>query len=93
MALEVRLRDDARLTKDIDLGVRHNVTDALDLHERLIDILSTELDNDYFIFTVSPPERMRDDGAGVPTWRAKVDAHLADKPFWPNPARCVPKDT
>ncbi|GAA2332916.1 hypothetical protein GCM10009854_05370 [Saccharopolyspora halophila] len=81
MALEVRLQDGARLTKDIDLGVRHDVTDALDLHERLIEILSTELDNDYFIFTVSPPERMRDDGAGVPTWRAKVDAHLADKPF------------
>ena len=28
MALEVRLRDDARLTKDIDLGLRDDVTGA-----------------------------------------------------------------
>lgn len=81
MALEVRLRDDARLTKDVDLGLRDDINSASDLHERLIDILAADLDHDYFIFTVSPPERLRDDGGGFPTWRAKVGAQLADKPF------------
>jgi hypothetical protein len=81
MALEVRLCDDARLTKDLDLGLRDDVDSAPDLHERLIDILTTELDHDHFLFTVSPPERLRDDGGGFPTWRAKVSAQLADKPF------------
>ncbi len=81
MALEVRLRDDARLTKDVDLGLRDDVNSAPDLHERLIDILAVDLDHDYFIFTAGPPERLRDDSGGVPTWRAKVSAQLADKPF------------
>lgn len=81
MALEVRLHDDARLTKDIDLGLRDEVRNAPDLHERLMEILTTDLDHDYFIFTVGPPERLRDDSVGFPTWRAKVGAELADKPF------------
>jgi len=81
MALEVRLRDDARLTKDVDLGLRADVNSAPDLHERLIDILTVDLDHDYFIFTTGPPERLCDDSGGVPTWRAKVSAQLADKPF------------
>jgi predicted nucleotidyltransferase component of viral defense system len=81
MALEVRLRDDARLTKDVDLGLRDDVNSAPDLHERLIDILTVDLDHDHFIFTAGPPERLRDDSGGVPTWRAKVSAQLADKPF------------
>jgi hypothetical protein len=38
MALEVRLRDDARPTKDVDLGLRDDVNSAPDLHERLIEI-------------------------------------------------------
>jgi hypothetical protein len=80
MALEVRLRDDARPTKDVDLGLRDDVNSAPDLHERLIDILTIDLDHDYFIFTVGPPERL-DDSGGFPTWGAKVGAQLADKPF------------
>jgi hypothetical protein len=81
MALEVRLRDDARLTKDVDLGLRDDVNSAPDPHERLIDILTVDLHHDCFMFTVGPPERLRDDSGGVPTWRAKVGAQLADKPF------------
>lgn len=81
MALEVRLRDDARLTKDVDLGLRDHVSSAPDLHERLIDILTVDLDHDCFVFAAGPPERLRDDSGGVPTWRVKVTAQLADKPF------------
>lgn len=81
MALEVRLHDDARVTKDVDLGLRDDVSSAADLHDRLIEILTIEIDHDHFIFAVNPPERLSDDGAGFPTWRAKVSAQLADKPF------------
>jgi predicted nucleotidyltransferase component of viral defense system len=53
MALEVRLRDDARLTKDVDLGLRDDVNSASDLHERLIEILTIDLDHDVSIHGLS----------------------------------------
>lgn len=81
MALEVRLHDVARVTKDVDLGLRDDVDSAADLHDRLFDILTADVDHDHFVFTVSAPERLREDSGGFPTWRAKVGAQLADKPF------------
>lgn len=81
MALEVRLRDDARLTKDIDLGLRDEVPDAEDLHERLIDALTVDPDRDGFVLTAAPPVPLGEDSAGQPTWRAKITAHLADRLF------------
>ncbi len=81
MALEVRLRDDARLTKDIDLGLRDDVADSADLHERLIAALSADPDGDDFVLTVGPPAPLGEDGGGHLTWRVKVAAHLADRPF------------
>jgi hypothetical protein len=81
MALEVRLRDDARLTKDIDLGLRDDVAGALALHERLIEALAADPDGDRFIFTPGTPERLQEDGGGHLTWRVKVAADLAGKTF------------
>lgn len=81
MALEVRLHDDARLTKDLDLGLRTDIADADDLHDRLIDALSVDPDGDRFEFTVEPPRRLREDVAGRPTWRARTRARLAGKDF------------
>lgn len=81
MALEVRLRDDARLTKDIDLGLRDDVTGALALHERLIDALAIDPDGDRFVFTPGSPQQLQEDGGGHLTWRVKVAADLAGKPF------------
>jgi hypothetical protein len=81
MALEVRLRDAARLTKDIDFGLRDEVADPAELHERLIDALSADPDRDNFMLTVRPPVPLGEDGGGHLTWRLKVAAHLADKPF------------
>jgi hypothetical protein len=37
MALEVRLGDQARLTKDIDLGLREELIDPDSMHNRLIE--------------------------------------------------------
>jgi hypothetical protein len=81
MALEVRLNNAARLTKDIDVGLRDSVADSADLHERLIDALSDDPFNDRFIFEVSEPTALREDGGGHLTWRVAVVTSLADKPF------------
>jgi len=46
MALEVRLHDDARLTKDIYLGLRAEVQDSMGLHERLVREPSPQVQED-----------------------------------------------
>lgn len=81
MALEVRLRDDARLTKDIDLGLRDEVRGPVDLHERLVRALLSDPDHDGFKLAASIPTPLREDGGGQLTWRVRVAANLADKPF------------
>jgi len=81
MALEVRLRDDARLTKDIDLGLRDAVVNAAELHERLVDALTADPDGDGFVLTAGAPASLREDGGGHLTWRLKVAAALAGRPF------------
>lgn len=65
MALEVRLQDDARLTKDIDLGLRDDISDADELHERLIEALMADPDGDGFVLTARPPARLSEDGAAT----------------------------
>jgi hypothetical protein len=81
MALEVRLRDDARLTKDLDLGLRDDDLDPVDLHERVIASLDVDADGDRFQFTVTPPQPLAVDDAGQATWRLRVAASLAGRPF------------
>ncbi len=81
MALEVRLRDDARLTKDIDLGLRAEVDDEEELHDDLSDALNADPYGDQFHFAPGPVARLMADGAGHLTWRSKVSAHLAGKLF------------
>jgi hypothetical protein len=81
MALEVRLRDDARLTKDVDLGLRDDIDNDRDLHDRVTDALAVDLDGDGFVLRASQPVALAADGAGHLTWRIKVAASLAGKPF------------
>lgn len=81
MALEVRLGDDARLTKDIDLGLRDDVSGAADLRDRLIESLAQDADGDGFSFAVAPARRMAPDGGGHLTWRVSVTAELAGRQF------------
>jgi len=80
MALEVRLRDDARLTKDIDLGLRDEVADAADLRARVTDALSVDQAGDGFVLTPGIPSRLTEDVEGQP-WRLGVAAGLAGKAF------------
>ena len=81
MALEVRLRDRARLTKDLDLGMRDAVPTGTDLHDRLIEVLGIDSAGDRFIMTVGEAERLGDNGGGDSTWRVRVELTLADRPF------------
>lgn len=81
MALEVRIADAARLTKDIDLGLRTPVADETELHERLIDALSVDSYGDGFVFAVSPPKPLGQESDEWFTWRSAVSASLAGKLF------------
>ena len=57
MALEVRLDTDARVTKDIDLGLRDEEIDADVLHNRLIDALSADPHGCLLYTSPSPRDR------------------------------------
>ena len=81
MAMEVRLRDDARLTKDLDLGLREPDVDVGELRDRLIDALSRDDDGDSFVFAVGAPSRLREDDGGDATWRVRVAVDLAGRTF------------
>ena len=74
MALEVRLADRARLTKDLDLGLRDEVAEGEALRERLVELLAVELDGDRFAFRPGPPATARG------RRRAR---HLADEDLGP----------
>jgi hypothetical protein len=81
MALEVRLRDNARLTKDLDLGMRGDISEPAAFHDRLIESLATLETTDFFQFRPGIPAAMREDLGGVPTWRVRVEANLAGRAF------------
>lgn len=81
MALEVRLHDDARLTKDLDLGLRDDVGATSELRDRIVEALAHDIEGDRFAFAVGPVTRLMEDGAGRLTWRTKVTARLAGRPF------------
>ncbi len=81
MALEVRLQDEARLTKDIDLGLRGDVADAEELRERLVEALEVDVDGDKFTLIAGPVKQLMEDDGGRLTWRVKVAAELAGRPF------------
>lgn len=81
MALEVRLRDEARLTKDIDLGFRGTVGERSELQGRLVDALSVDPFGDRFVLAAGAPTELTPDGGDQLTWRSSVSAGLAGKPF------------
>jgi hypothetical protein len=81
MALEVRLGDEARLTKDLDLGLRDEIHSAAELHERLIEALTADPDGDAFVLAAGPPKELPLDSADHLTWRVKISAALAGKTF------------
>ncbi|RSM62366.1 hypothetical protein DMH03_09630 [Amycolatopsis sp. WAC 01376] len=80
-ALEFRLRNRARATKDLDLAVRAADMDGNAMRDALLDALTADPDGDWFTFRVGPPAELAADSAGRPAWRFSVEAGLAGKPF------------
>jgi predicted nucleotidyltransferase component of viral defense system len=79
-ALEVRLGDRARSTRDLDVAIGDDAVNGDDVRDALIDALSLELD-DMFEFRVSEPRNISPDEAGRPGWRFAVTASLAGRTF------------
>ncbi|HVF76545.1 MAG TPA: nucleotidyl transferase AbiEii/AbiGii toxin family protein [Acidimicrobiales bacterium] len=81
MAVEFRLHDRARATRDLDLALRGQLADSEDVRDLLIESLATDPDHDGFAFAVSPPTPLQVDEAGRPGWRFTVEAGLAGRQF------------
>jgi len=81
MALEVRLADRARVTKDVDLGLRDDVLGGEQLRTRLASSLREKQADDMFALKVGPAKRLAEDLGGEPTWRMRIVADLAERIF------------
>jgi len=81
MALEVRLGDRARSTRDLDLAVRQAGEDAGTIRDHLIEALADDPEGDGFEFRVGSPRAIDLDEAGRAGWRFTVDARLDGRTF------------
>jgi predicted nucleotidyltransferase component of viral defense system len=81
MAIELRIGDSARMTKDLDLNLRTDSEGAPDAHQRLSAAVSTDQTGDGFLFELSEPSRLEPDQAGRPGWRFSISADLAGRNF------------
>jgi predicted nucleotidyltransferase component of viral defense system len=80
-ALEVRWRERARGTRDLDLALREPPADGTALRELLIAQLADDIDGDRFSFQVGAPRPLAEDLAGRPGWRFPIRAMLAGREF------------
>jgi hypothetical protein len=81
MALEIRLGDRARSTRDLDLVLRDAEADGATVRELLIDCLSVAREEDGFEFLVGEPTAITLDEAGRPGWRFSVESRMAGRRF------------
>ncbi len=81
MALEVRLGDRARTTRDLDLALRQATQDGEDVRERLIEAMAEDPEGDGFEFRIGQARAIDVDEAGRPGWRLLVDARLDGRTF------------
>jgi Nucleotidyl transferase AbiEii toxin, Type IV TA system len=81
MALEVRLGDRARTTRDLDLAVRQAGGDAGTVRDQLIEALADDPEGDGFEFRIGHARAMDPDEAGRAGWRFAVDARLDGRTF------------
>jgi len=80
MALEFRIGDRARATRDLDVVVR-NAQGADETRAALIACLATDPDEDRFEFIVGQAETIEPDEAGRPGWRFGLEARVAGREF------------
>jgi hypothetical protein len=67
MALEVRLRDHARRTVHIDLGLRQRAVDSTALRERIIEAMAVDRDGYLCRFELGASQAMAADAEDQPT--------------------------
>lgn len=80
-ALEFRLQNRARATRDLDIAIVDGETDSIALRELIIDALTADPDGDWFSFRVKEPAALPLAPGGRAAWRFSVDAWLAGKTF------------
>lgn len=81
MAVEFRLHDRARATRDLDLAVRGDIEADTELRDLLIESLAVDSDYDGFEFAVGRATPLQVDEAGRPGSRFTVEAGLAGRVF------------
>ena len=82
MALEVRLGDRARTTRDLDLALRMAADDdAATVRDHVIEAVADDPERDGFEFRVGPARAIDLDEAGRPGWRFAIDARLDGRTF------------
>jgi Nucleotidyl transferase AbiEii toxin, Type IV TA system len=81
LALELRLGDICRSTRDMDLAVLEGEADGERVRNRLLDALGEDRERDFFAFAVSPPRSLAADLAGRPGWRFPINVRLAGTTF------------
>jgi predicted nucleotidyltransferase component of viral defense system len=83
MAVEVRLGNRARMTKDLDLAVRGDgaMFEGNALRELLVEALTVDSDGDGFEFLVGVASSISPDEAGRLGWGMSVDVRLAGRTF------------
>lgn len=81
MALELRLGDRARSTRDLDLALRDVQGGGAAVRELLIDCLSVVREEDGFEFLVGKAATITLDEAGRPGWRYPVESRMAGRTF------------
>lgn len=80
-AMEFRLAQRARMTKDLDVVLKTEHGRAEDVRETLIDSLANDRDRDGFTFRVGSGAPLAADRAERPAWRLPLEAWLAGKQF------------
>jgi hypothetical protein len=80
-ALELRLGNVSRSTRDLDLATFDGEVDGQRVWTHLSAALEEDAAGDNFIFAVAAPRPLAADMAGRPGWRFSVDVRLAGKSF------------
>jgi hypothetical protein len=81
VALEFRLADRARATRDIDLATRANFEDEHALRDELVEALAEDPQGDLFEFRLETLQLLSVVDARGAVWRVRVDARLDGRTF------------
>ncbi|HEX7661271.1 MAG TPA: nucleotidyl transferase AbiEii/AbiGii toxin family protein [Pseudonocardiaceae bacterium] len=81
LALELRLQNQCRTTKDLDLALADVINDGDVVRDELIEAFDKDPGGDYFSFTVGGSKQIAATQGGVPGWRFPVVVGLAGKTF------------